>query len=317
MSIQSKLCWHTAAHNDASQLGFTPRGLLMPAGAADGEICECAAPCKKKGPNESEDIQWYVVLVRHMEIALNHRCPEDDHGGDDPLHNRVTRIIFKGPPSLIIGDLPGLYTAPERTARVRIIQEQRAGMEAEAGLARMVGQVALLAQLTEFHDRRRTRARIDQKDAESRAAYRRLRAARPPAHKIRILYPGGKRAQRERPLSVEDLYLTEARPQFLDHPLLLHTCSLCLNAKSHPVKLQCGHSACYVCVSMELEINWVCNRCGQKITKAPKVCDEEAREIDCANPGWDASKVTYSWEGLNFPSTRLLTLRNELPKERR
>ena len=152
---------------------------------------------------------------------------------------------------MIIGDLPGWHTPAERTARIRLVHTQRAAVEAEAGLARMLAHVGLLAELTEMHERRRTQDRIAEKDAESRAAYRKLRHTAPPVRKIRILYPEGKRVTREVALTADDLYLTDARPTFIEHPRLLHTCNLCLNAKSHPVV--CVLFACRLEVEVRTE----------------------------------------------------------------
>ncbi|KAF7349656.1 hypothetical protein MSAN_01692100 [Mycena sanguinolenta] len=290
MSVQATLSWHLAAQNYSDQV----RGLhfVGPHGCTDGETCE--------------RLWTPPATIKPKKIKLF------DDGGVAPAPAKPALDIFQGPVSTIIGSLPGQYTAAERKARVRIVSEQRDDVEAADGRARMLHHIAVMAELAEGAASRKQarearfraawlKAESEAKGAEALVALERYRAGRRPGRKIRLIYPQGKRAPRDQPLTEDDLYLTDARPTFLAHPSLDHTCGLCLNAKSHPVKLHCGHSACYVCVRMELEKSWDCNRCGKKIMRAPVPNDAEAAEINKEHPGWDDSLVEYSWEGLQWP----------------
>ncbi|KAJ6484706.1 hypothetical protein C8R45DRAFT_1098861 [Mycena sanguinolenta] len=313
MSIQSKLCWHMAAHHDPVQL--PPRQLLHfvgPRRCTDGESCER---------------EWTPpVNTPTKKIKLF------DHDSEGTAPPKQASNIKQSLPSTIIGDLLGRYTAAERQARVGVVLAQRAAVEAAAGWARMLRHITLMAELVkgvqsrkEAREERLRQARLkaesERKDRESMLLSKQHPNPRGtngnalassdwymtgsgPMCKIRIIYPEGRRAARDKPLSEDELYLTDARPAFLARPRLDHTCGLCLNAKSYPVKLCCGHSACYVCVRMELENNWECNRCGQKIMRPPKPDDVEAAEINKEYPGWDTSVVEYRWDGLQWPRAR-------------
>ncbi|KAJ7745407.1 hypothetical protein B0H14DRAFT_3514549 [Mycena olivaceomarginata] len=68
--------------------------------------------------------------------------------------------------------------------------------------------------------------RREQKEAQDHANYETWRLAHPPP-------PPNPSNQ---PLEEDDLYLDDARPGDILLPQLEHTCRLCLNAKSHPVK---------------------------------------------------------------------------------
>ncbi|KAJ6556338.1 hypothetical protein B0H19DRAFT_1262410 [Mycena capillaripes] len=122
----------------------------------------------------------------------------------------------------------------------------------------------------------------------------------PPA--IRILKKQGRRVAHETPLTKDDLYLDDLRPLMVTYPKILHTCSLCLGLKSHPVVYICGHSHCFVCTRISLETSWACKSCGKTITRRPVPHEEEeasiARDFFA---GWDESRVTYNWKGLSFP----------------
>jgi hypothetical protein len=52
---------------------------------------------------------------------------------------------------------------------------------------------------------------------------------------IHIRPTNGLRQPRSTPLEEDELYLDAARPTLLEHVKLEHTCTLCLNTKSHPV----------------------------------------------------------------------------------
>ncbi|KAK7006651.1 hypothetical protein R3P38DRAFT_3601302 [Favolaschia claudopus] len=73
-----------------------------------------------------------------------------------------------------------------------------------------------------------------------------------------IIYRDGRRINRERPLSASDLYLDDERPEKIK-ATAGHRCILCRRVKSHPVAHpKCGHSYCYVCVRLYLEVEWTC-----------------------------------------------------------
>ncbi|KAJ7928682.1 hypothetical protein B0H13DRAFT_1860255 [Mycena leptocephala] len=73
------------------------------------------------------------------------------------------------------------------------------------------------------------RVRLRQAEKVAREA-----ALQSPA-RTRIRYPNGRRQQRAKPLTEEDLYLNAERPPPLDMPNLHQTCNLWLSLKSHPV----------------------------------------------------------------------------------
>ncbi|KAJ7210213.1 hypothetical protein B0H12DRAFT_1079743 [Mycena haematopus] len=232
MAVQSQLCWHPSAHHEDRQLRYE---------LGNGKVHDRHARAPKK-----------------IQLFPHHKNDRDD--GQPPVVLRINQ----GPPSSIITDLPG-HTPAENQARSRIIYGQRAALEAEAGYARVLAQIMLLADLTDVEAcaraRERTRriqdarnqVRRDKKDAQCRAEHEQWLASRPSLpqpNKIRLIYPQGKRAQRTEPLTEDDLYLTAARPEFLAHPLILHV---------------------------------------------------EAAQINSTYPGWNTSEVEYSWDGLQFP----------------
>ncbi|KAJ7612810.1 hypothetical protein DFH06DRAFT_1344897 [Mycena polygramma] len=115
-------------------------------------------------------------------------------------------------------------------------------------------------------------------------------------------YRVGFRQPRMTPLSVNELYLTQARPPADSDALPHHECSVCFNIKSHPVAYGCGHSNCYVCVRQWLEHSWTCPVCSSPMREEPIVSGDSQRAIAFDHPSWeDHSIVTYSWEGLQFP----------------
>ncbi|KAJ7698224.1 hypothetical protein B0H14DRAFT_2649551 [Mycena olivaceomarginata] len=239
-------------------------------------------------------------------------------------HHPSLRPI-RGPPSLIVSDLPGPYTNAERRARGLLIQKQRTQLVKEAGFTRMLGQISLLNELNNgalarAHAREnrlaaarkaaRDEARRLQIDIRCRLAREeRLRnhplppPSLPPGNRTRPVPKQGKRAQRAQPLSEDDLYVGDVRPLSIPNPSILHACILCFNAKSHPVLLKCGHSSCYICIRLLLETDWCCPypSCGTEITCKPVAHDVEAAAIERVHPNWDQSSVAYSWDGLWFP----------------
>ncbi|KAJ7336972.1 hypothetical protein DFH08DRAFT_964928 [Mycena albidolilacea] len=222
---------------------------------------------------------------------------------------RTGLLVFSSFPSEIIGDVPGFHTDQERRAHVRRVLQQREELTRAAGHRRMILQISLLDELIARGRSERKKARSilrrEQKEAQDRANYEAWRLAHPPPPPtLRIVHRRGKCTARQEPLEEDDLYLDDARPGDISLPELEHTCRLCLNAKSHPVKLSCGHSACFVCVRLLLETQWGCDECGQVVTRRPQLDVEEVATIERAYPGWDQSKIAFGWEGLSFPAAR-------------
>lgn len=52
---------------------------------------------------------------------------------------------------------------------------------------------------------------------------------------------------------------------------------------------------------MWLERQWTCPECKQWMDRPPFRQYAEEAWIESEYPGWDQSKVDYSWEGLVFP----------------
>ncbi|KAJ6503843.1 hypothetical protein C8R45DRAFT_1091612 [Mycena sanguinolenta] len=245
MSLQSTLCWHTAAHNAPDQMLLH---FVGPRGCTDGACCER---------------EWAIPPAKSKSQKIKLFDRSEDLSAPQPGLD-----IVQGLPSTIISDLPGHYTAAERQAHVRIASAQHAAVEATAGRPGMLGHVALMAELVGgAHAREEGReaewaqkagvqrawlkAEVDCKASESMVLSKQyFRGPNGEAldtsewyicsnsirRKIRLIYPQGRHAVRDKPLSEDDLYLSDMRPVFLTRPRLQHTCSLCLNAKSHPVK---------------------------------------------------------------------------------
>ncbi|KAJ7154946.1 hypothetical protein C8R43DRAFT_1126330 [Mycena crocata] len=112
----------------------------------------------------------------------------------------------------------------------------------------------------------------------------------------------GKRDNRDAPLLIDDLYLTDARPPILRGIKPDHQCSQCFNMKFYPVSLECGHSDCYVCVRLWLEKEWKCPQCPVVVCQPPLMDTDEAERITERYPKWrDDSKVVMTWDGLTWP----------------
>jgi hypothetical protein len=116
----------------------------------------------------------------------------------------------------------------------------------DAGYERMLQQISLLQEVEDPGkpareaaarvQAARNAARRAKKDAESRAFYEKMMRSRPPPHKIRLYSRHGHRKARETPLMEDDLYIGDIRPNSPWFPPHQHTCTICLYAKSHPVK---------------------------------------------------------------------------------
>ncbi|KAJ7121768.1 hypothetical protein C8R43DRAFT_959546 [Mycena crocata] len=116
-----------------------------------------------------------------------------------------------------------------------------------------------------------------------------LQAPSAGATRVRKRFPG-RREERDKPLTSDDLYLTDARPPILRGVKPYHQCSLCYNVKSHPVSL---------------ETHWTCRICNAVIHRAPIQHDGEVKSIANDYPGWkDVSQVHINWDGLVFPERR-------------
>ncbi|KAJ7025136.1 hypothetical protein C8F04DRAFT_1269494 [Mycena alexandri] len=97
------------------------------------------------------------------------------------------------------------------------------------------------------------------------------------------------------------LYIGPERPPVVED-CISHVCGICLNILSHPVKLQCDHDCCYVCIRQWLERSWQCPTCRFHLTAAPIPAPKREAAIHIDYPTWsDPSTVTFSWRGLKFP----------------
>ncbi|KAJ7767527.1 hypothetical protein DFH07DRAFT_769622 [Mycena maculata] len=104
------------------------------------------------------------------------------------------------------------------------------------------------------------------------------------------------------PLSEDDLYLSEVRPP-PSSPRRRDGCSICGEVKSHPVSYKCGHSNCYVCIRMWLEIKTSCPECRTPMDCPPFRNFAEEASIAHEYDEWeDLSQVSYDWSGLVFNS---------------
>jgi hypothetical protein len=151
-----------------------------------------------------------------------------------------TRTILNFP-SEIIADVPGFHTDQERRAHVRLVLQQREELTRVAGPRRMTFQISLMDELIARartdREKARTSLRRELKEVQDRANAEAWQLAHPPPPPtLRIVHRRGWCAVRQDPLEEEDLYLDDARPRDIAWPKLEHTCRLCLNTKSHPVK---------------------------------------------------------------------------------
>ncbi|KAF8130505.1 hypothetical protein K438DRAFT_1999297 [Mycena galopus ATCC 62051] len=316
MSQQTTLYWHKYAHVERCQLRFKRPP------PADGEVVEHAAPPAARKPKIKLKIFDRKPRPRVVFDAFRDLATDSDDD-DEPEVKQETHSI-RGPPSAIIGRLKG-HTRAQDEARHRLMSTQRRVIEAAAGYHYVLRYIALFFDITNAEECHRARlracktrlahearkreagykrwaqARYDRINADSAAERARRLALAPPLAKIRLIPSQGKRDPREQPLTKDALYQTAVRPEFIQHPRIEHTCHLCLNAKSHPVLMPCGHSACYVCLRLSLEMEWACPQCKLNITRRPVTHDAEAAEILAEHGDWDRSSVGYGWDGLVFP----------------
>ncbi|KAF8179480.1 hypothetical protein K438DRAFT_1977194 [Mycena galopus ATCC 62051] len=127
-------------------------------------------------------------------------------------------------------------TATTDTERLQFVRSHRAAATAASSYEKVVAPIPPM-DLSDIEAQ--ARQRREQKDARLLAehqAYLRTLPSLPPQRKLRKIHTRGYRAPRTPPLSEHDLYLDHARPNDVARPSIAHTCQLCLNAKSHPVK---------------------------------------------------------------------------------
>ncbi|KAJ7016275.1 hypothetical protein C8F04DRAFT_1282012 [Mycena alexandri] len=115
---------------------------------------------------------------------------------------------------------------------------------------------------------------------------------------------GGYREPRTTALTREDLYAEGRLPPALAPTRPSQRCSLCTGVKSHPVSYLCGHSHCYACIRLWLDLSWLCpvSTCRALITREPHRHFAEEQALAEAFPNWvDTTAVAYCWDGLTFP----------------
>lgn len=156
----------------------------------------------------------------------------------------TVHLVFREAPSQLLAG---------RETHAGLILEQYAKIVRDASYDRMLSQIDILHEITDWgawtasqdakaetqrvkaeHDHLR-RERID---ARCRTAFKKAQQGRlppPPRPKIRLIPKSGRREAREVPLTEDDLYLNNARPDIIRFPLMHHICILCNNVKSHPV----------------------------------------------------------------------------------
>ncbi|KAJ7631947.1 hypothetical protein DFH06DRAFT_1337471 [Mycena polygramma] len=113
----------------------------------------------------------------------------------------------------------------------------------------------------------------------------------------------GRRAPRDKPLNVNQLYVGAARPADCTTEERIHQlCAICRQVKSNPVSYRCGHSHCYTCIRIWLEYSWKCPECVTTMYEKPVRHWPEEAGIALDFPvRADETVVTYSFEGLTFP----------------
>ncbi|KAJ7038827.1 hypothetical protein C8F04DRAFT_1179495 [Mycena alexandri] len=214
-------------------------------------------------------------------------------GGQQTL---VSRGIIGGPPSLIKQNEPRRATRP---------MAQAARVAASAAPYQRARGEGSSAQASSSRRRRRSPALVD-----------RTRVVTGPHTPIRIRYKKtsgskpGFRTPRDTDLTDAELYLTAVRPatdvdpkDSTVKPLAHHACAICLGPKSHPVTNPCGHSHCYICMRKALQLSWECPSCRGLVTSAPIPNFDIKAVIAFDHPHWvDNSRVSLSWEGLEWPS---------------
>ncbi|KAJ7432960.1 hypothetical protein B0H11DRAFT_2259908 [Mycena galericulata] len=231
----------------------------------------------------------------------------DDRGGL-VLANATQGLHINTAPSTLGGLVR--TTRSIRTARVNVLETARLDYEALSSRAPVwASRASLMLDAPGELSRQRVRARRIERE-RMEAAARAPAAAVVPAFRLRP-HPAapsirelGQRAEREEALTEEALYLDGARPP-AGQPKPYHRCTICTGVKSHPVSFTCGHSNCYVCIRLWLELKWTCPECVTVIKSAPFRHYGEEASIANDYPDWDdQSKVAYNWDGLVFPRPR-------------
>ncbi|KAJ7511018.1 hypothetical protein B0H11DRAFT_2215766 [Mycena galericulata] len=224
------------------------------------------------------------TLVANAVAAPNSQSPEQELS------------IVEGPPSTI----PKLIKKPKKPTRAipAPLEHDSASAPVERRMISAVpasegGPVRTTTSLRRAH--------------EDSVAVSKVHAQSAPPVRSRNSKPGidelGHRVSRAKPLTRADLYLSDARPPRLKDPKPHHICRICRTVKSHPVSYQCGHSHCYVCIRMWLEKHWTCPECVVTMTARPFRHEGEEESLDADYPCWDdRSRVSYSWDGLTFPT---------------
>ncbi|KAJ6461285.1 hypothetical protein C8R47DRAFT_1217619 [Mycena vitilis] len=222
-----------------------------------------------------------------------------------------TVLVVPTPTWADIPPLQNPHTLEERKAHLLLILQQHAAMAEDAYYEQLVASITPLQPLVDIDRRLQTIQESERHSRQTAERHQRRRdkidaerrIAPPLVPGIRILPVHGERIQRDSALRDDDLYLDRVRPTLIQNPRLMHTCDICLEMKSHPVLYACSHSHCFVCIRLWLETSWVCPSlgCGQQMTARPTAHDDERDSIAGDWPGWDNSKVTYSWAGLRFP----------------
>ncbi|KAJ7655759.1 hypothetical protein DFH06DRAFT_1329191 [Mycena polygramma] len=113
----------------------------------------------------------------------------------------------------------------------------------------------------------------------------------------------GSRVRRAEALTVEKLWIDGNAPPPRDPGDKPHQeCAVCKQVKTCPVISGCGHSHCYPCIRVALEYSFLCPSCRTIMTAAPFRCWAEEQCIAHDHPDWqNTSRVTYSFDGLEFP----------------
>ncbi|KAJ6451102.1 hypothetical protein C8R47DRAFT_1204601 [Mycena vitilis] len=274
----------------------------------DAQTSNCAAKGTSSAVRCLGASVWSMASIVSASTTLmsNALLPLVDERVVEPQR---TRLVFPNPPSIIVQDLYHVQSREDYVARARLIRRERARLEEAAGYARMLAQISLVNEITGYgkyqekqrrqaDQERRRRERVEARSLVMSLAQRPPPAPRRPA--IRLIAPDGRRRKRDTPLTVEDLYLDDARPPDIAYLKLEHICILCLGMKSHPV----SYFHCFVCVRVRVETSWSCPECGTIITRPPRKSDAEEAAIEADFGNWDKSKVSYSWADLSFPRPR-------------
>ncbi|KAJ7440833.1 hypothetical protein B0H11DRAFT_2252652 [Mycena galericulata] len=231
----------------------------------------------------------------------------DDGGGLRLSHANPELSINTAPSSLTGLARP---TRSIRAARVDVLETARLDWEALSSRApATASRVSLMLNAPGEVSRQAVRARrMERERIQAAAAPSAPRVTRGVRIRPRATGPTiretGQRAEREEALTEADLYLGDARPP-PGEPKPYHRCTICTGVKSHPVSFMCGHSNCYVCIRLWLELKWTCPECVAIIKSAPFRHYGEEASIANDYPEWDdQSKVAYNWDGLVFPRPR-------------